>query len=131
MVAEQQKDLPTNMRCKRQNIETLLSSNFKTTHYITALAMAMGTTAEVLMSGKWTPENAPEPPRPEKEPEGLTLENAFDLLSAALLAQNEDSRRHILDAINLYCRNPKAGSAHRRYVVDALRGGSRKWVANE
>lgn len=54
-VAKRQRDLPEGMRCKRQNIEQLLEKDFRTVRYVIALAAAMGTTAEVLAAGKFTP----------------------------------------------------------------------------
>lgn len=56
-IAKHQFDLPLRMRCKRQNIEQLLEKDFSTTRYIVALASAMGTTAEALMAGRYSPEN--------------------------------------------------------------------------
>lgn len=58
-VAKRQRDLPESMRCKRQNIEQLLERDFRTVRYITALAAAMGTTAEVLAAGKFDPAAPP------------------------------------------------------------------------
>lgn len=58
-VAKHQRDLPEKNRCKRQNIEQLLESDFRTVRYITALAAAMGTTVETLASGSFVPGGLP------------------------------------------------------------------------
>ena len=58
-VAKRQRDLPEAARCKRQNIEQLLERDFRTVRYVTALAAAMGTTAEVLAAGKFNAASAP------------------------------------------------------------------------
>lgn len=54
-VARLQTDLPEEKRCKRQNIEQLLESDFRTVRYVIQLATAMGTTAEVLAAGRFQP----------------------------------------------------------------------------
>ena len=54
-VAKRQRDLPEGKRCKRQNIEQLLESDFRTVRYIAALAAAMGTTVETLVAGTFVP----------------------------------------------------------------------------
>lgn len=67
LVAAKQTDLPERERCKRQNIESLLAKNSSYIHYLTALAAAMGTTAEVLTAGRWTAAGvAKEVPPPAK-----------------------------------------------------------------
>lgn len=66
-VAKHQRDLPEGKRCKRQNIEQLLESDFRTVRYLPALAAAMGTTVETLAAGGFMPsaEAAPKaPPEP-------------------------------------------------------------------
>lgn len=54
-VAKHQRDLPEAKRCKRQNIEQLLESDFRTVRYMPALAAAMGTTVETLAAGAFVP----------------------------------------------------------------------------
>lgn len=54
-VAKHQPELPARMRCKRQNIEQLLEKDFSTTRYLVALASAMGTNAETLAAGRYSP----------------------------------------------------------------------------
>lgn len=54
-VALHQKNVEAKKRCKRQNIESLISKDQKTTLYLVALARAMGTSAEVLQLGKYSP----------------------------------------------------------------------------
>lgn len=59
-VAKLQRDLPEADRCKRQNIEQLLEKGFRTVRYLPALAAAMGTSVEDLVSGAFIPgANAP------------------------------------------------------------------------
>lgn len=128
LVAKQQTDLRADQRCQRQNIEQLLDKNFKAPRYMPALAKAMGTSVEVLAAGRFVPGEALLDSANE---EALTIEGAFDLISTALIAHDKDSRRHILEAIDLYCRNPKAGDGHRRYVIGALMGGAPKIAVNE
>ncbi|MDP4076217.1 S24 family peptidase [Acidovorax sp. A1169] len=55
-VAKFQRDLPEGERCKRQNIEQLLEKEFRTVRYLTALAAAMGSTAEALAAGSFKPD---------------------------------------------------------------------------
>lgn len=78
-VAKHQRDLPEGKRCKRQNIEQLLESDFRTVRYLPALAAAMGTTVETLAAGGFVPgpgmaknvQDAPAPaPAPHEAPSG-------------------------------------------------------------
>lgn len=54
-IARWQQDLPVDRRCKRQNIEQLLEKDFSTTRYMVPLAHAIGTTAEILQAGRYSP----------------------------------------------------------------------------
>lgn len=54
-VAQNQRDLPPEKRCKRQNIESLLERDFQTVRYLIPLAKAMGATAEELTNGDFHP----------------------------------------------------------------------------
>ena len=58
-VAQLQRDLPEGKRCKRQNIEQLLESDFRTVRYLPVLAAAMGTTVETLHAGRYEPGAVP------------------------------------------------------------------------
>ena len=76
-VAKHQRDLPEGNRCKRQNIEQLLESGFRTVRYMAALAAAMGTTVEALAAGQFIPGKTNEPlerlapaPAPYESPSG-------------------------------------------------------------
>ena len=61
LVAKNQGELEPSKRCTRQNIETLISKKLRTTRYMVALAMAMGTTAETLQKGLYETPKAVQP----------------------------------------------------------------------
>lgn len=64
LVSNHQRDIPTKNKCKRQDIENLLKKNSATVRYQTALAAAMGTTAEVLATGRFVPNGPNETHKP-------------------------------------------------------------------
>jgi len=120
LVAKHQSDLPEKNRCGRQNIEQLLEQGFQTPRYIAALAAAMGTDVETLRSGRYSVD-APKVHRIDQS-KTVTIESSFDTFTKPLAVFDADTRKHILAAVELYCRNPSADSPHRRYVIDALSG---------
>jgi phage repressor protein C with HTH and peptisase S24 domain len=128
-VALHQKDVDPEKRCKRQNIESLIRKDQRTTLYLVALARAMGTSAEVLQLGKYSPPATTKDEHADS-PQGLE-DGKLETMKVA--AEDGPNQPHAEDAIrvNLLANSGSMGYGSETLPEDVLVGQislSPEWV---